>query len=70
MKTPPSKGPATDAIPHIPPISPKAAGLFRSGTVNVSSLNIKDFEGNGKATAVQNVSRGHFTAISQNDNRS
>lgn len=36
VKTPPSSGPATEAIPHIPPIKPKAAGLFLSGTVSVS----------------------------------
>jgi hypothetical protein len=32
VKTPPSKGPATDAIPHIAPMRPKAAGRFASGT--------------------------------------
>ena len=33
MKAPPSKGPATDAMPHMPPIKPKARGLCRSGRV-------------------------------------
>lgn len=33
MKAPPNNGPATDAIPHIPPIKPNAKGLCRSGRV-------------------------------------
>ncbi len=37
VKTPPSKGPATDAIPHMVLIIPNAAGLFLSGTVQVSN---------------------------------
>ena len=32
VNTPPSKGPATDAIPHIPPIAPIKVGLLCSGT--------------------------------------
>ena len=36
VKTPPSKGPATDAIPHMLPIRPIVAGLLRSGTSQVS----------------------------------
>jgi hypothetical protein len=35
-KMPPMRGPAMEDIPHIPPISPKAAGLLRSGTARVS----------------------------------
>jgi hypothetical protein len=37
VKTPPSKGPATDAIAHILLIRPIAAGLLRNGTYQVSS---------------------------------
>ena len=33
VKTPPSNGPATLAIPHIPPIAPMKVGLLCSGTV-------------------------------------
>ena len=40
MKTPPSNGPATDAIPHIPPMRPNAAGRLRSGTVMLATCVI------------------------------
>lgn len=33
MNAPPSSGPATLAIPHMPPTRPNAAGLLRSGNV-------------------------------------
>jgi hypothetical protein len=33
VKTPPSSGPATLAIPHIPPMAPKKVGLLWSGTM-------------------------------------
>ena len=39
VKTPPSRGPATEAIPHIPPIKPKAAGRLSRGTGRVRSYH-------------------------------
>jgi len=40
VKTPPSNGPATDAMPKTAPMRPKYSGLFSSGAAN----NIKVIE--------------------------
>lgn len=42
VKTPPSNGPATDAIPHILLIIPIANGLLRNGTSQVSCACLEE----------------------------
>lgn len=45
MKAPPRRGPATEAIPHIPPISPNAKGrLFKGTVIQLVSRTESNFE--------------------------
>lgn len=39
MNTPPNSGPATLAIPHMPPIAPMKVGLLCSGTTCARIIN-------------------------------